>query len=65
MTERGWLEIYHAATPDDRYCLGAVLLDAEYPEKVLAKSPAPILEPEAPYETAGSSRTWCSPAARS
>lgn len=53
MTERGWLEIYHAATPDDRYCLGAVLLDAEYPERVIAKSPCPILEPEAPYETSG------------
>jgi len=52
-TERGWLEIYHAATPDDRYCLGGVLLDADYPEKVIAKSPYPILEPEAPYEVAG------------
>lgn len=53
MTEKGWLEIYHAATPDDRYCLGGVLLDAEYPEKVIAKSPHPILEPEAPYEVSG------------
>lgn len=53
LTDRGWLEIYHAATPDDRYCLGGVLLDAEYPERVLAKSPHPILEPEAPYETSG------------
>jgi len=38
---------------DDRYCLGGVLLDAECPEKVLAKSPHPIMEPEAPYETSG------------
>ncbi len=53
MTEQGWLEIYHAATPDDRYCLGAALLDAEYPEKLLAKSPEPMMEPEAPYETNG------------
>lgn len=53
MTERGWLEIYHAATPDDHYCLGAVLLDGDYPEKVLAKSPEPMMEPEAPYETSG------------
>jgi len=53
MTERGWLEIYHAATPDDRYCLGAALLDAEYPEKLLAKSPEPMMEPEAPYEIGG------------
>lgn len=53
MTDRGWLEIYHAATPDDRYCLGGVLLDAQYPEKALAKSPEPILQPETPYEVSG------------
>lgn len=53
LTKYGWLEIYHAATADDRYCLGAVLLDAEYPEKVLAKSPQPILEPKADYEVSG------------
>ncbi len=53
MTDRGWLEIYHAATPDDRYCLGAALLDAEHPEKLIAKSPEPMMQPEAPYETSG------------
>ncbi|MCE5313481.1 MAG: glycoside hydrolase family 130 protein [Armatimonadota bacterium] len=53
LTDRGWVEIYHAATPGDRYCLGALLLDKDYPEKVLAKSPAPILQPEAPYEVHG------------
>ncbi|MHB9037805.1 MAG: glycoside hydrolase family 130 protein [Armatimonadota bacterium] len=53
LTDRGWLEIYHAATPGDRYCLGALLLDKDYPERVIAKSPAPILEPEAPYEVHG------------
>lgn len=53
LTDRGWLEIYHAATPEDHYCLGALLLDREYPEKVLAKSAAPILSPEAPYEVEG------------
>ena len=53
MTDRGWFEIYHAATPGDRYCLGAVLLDRDYPEKVIAKSSGPILEPEAPYEVDG------------
>ena len=53
MTDDGWIEIYHAATPDDHYCLGAALLDKDYPEKVLAKSPEPMLKPEAPYETDG------------
>jgi predicted GH43/DUF377 family glycosyl hydrolase len=52
-TDRGWLEIYHGATPDDRYCLGAVLLDLDHPHKVLGRSPKPIMEPEAPYETHG------------
>jgi len=53
LTDEGWLEIYHAATPDDHYCLGALLLDADDPHRVLAKSPEPIMRPEAPYETSG------------
>lgn len=53
LTEHGWLEIYHAATEGERYCLGAMLLDKDHPEKMLSKSPAPILEPEAPYEVKG------------
>lgn len=53
LTDKGWIEIYHAATPEDHYCLGAALLDKDYPEKVLAKSPEPILKPEAPYEVHG------------
>jgi predicted GH43/DUF377 family glycosyl hydrolase len=52
-TERGWLEIYHGATPDHKYCLGAVLLDLENPHIVLGRTPKPIMEPEAPYETHG------------
>ena len=52
-TERGWLEIYHAATPNDHYCLGGMLLDADNPHKMLAKSQKPIMEPEAPYEVKG------------
>ena len=53
LTDAGWLEIYHAATAGDVYCLGAVLLDKDKPERVLAKSSRPILEPEAPYEVHG------------
>ena len=52
-TERGWLEIYHGATPRDVYCLGAVLLDLHAPHHVLARSTQPLMQPEAPYETAG------------
>lgn len=52
-TEHGWLEIYHGATPEDRYCLGAVLLDLDEPHKIIARGREPILLPEAPYETRG------------
>ncbi|ANE48883.1 glycosidase [Paenibacillus swuensis] len=52
-TERGWLELYHGATPEHRYCMGAVLLDLDDPSKVLARSRNPILEPEAAYEKQG------------
>ncbi len=52
-TEKGWLEIYHGADRHNRYCLGAVLLDADEPWKILARSPTPIFAPETPYEQAG------------
>lgn len=51
--ENGWLEIYHAADKNDRYCLGAVLLDLNDPSKVIARTDIPILEPEADYEVEG------------
>jgi predicted GH43/DUF377 family glycosyl hydrolase len=49
----GWLELYHGVDAADRYCLGAVLLDAEQPERVLARSAQPFLAPEAPFEREG------------
>jgi beta-1,2-mannobiose phosphorylase / 1,2-beta-oligomannan phosphorylase len=52
-TERGWLELYHGASKDNRYCMGAVLLDLNDPTKVIARSDQPILEPEADYEMEG------------
>ena len=52
-TSEGWLEIYHGADKQQRYCLGAVLLDLENPNKVLARSYDPILEPEHDYEKKG------------
>lgn len=52
-TEKGWIKIYHAADVNDRYCLGAFLLDANDPSIVLAKTKAPILEPECIYEKEG------------
>ena len=52
-TKDGWLEIYHGANADNRYCLGALLLDINNPSKVLARSENPIMEPIAEYEQTG------------
>jgi predicted GH43/DUF377 family glycosyl hydrolase/glycosyltransferase involved in cell wall biosynthesis len=49
----GWLEIYHGVNRDAQYSLGAMLLDAEDPSKVIARSSEPILAPTDVYETAG------------
>jgi len=52
-TAEGWLEIYHGANSEHRYCLGALLLDRHEPSKVLARSAEPIMEPNADYERTG------------
>jgi beta-1,2-mannobiose phosphorylase / 1,2-beta-oligomannan phosphorylase len=52
-TDKGWLAIYHGATCDHRYCLGAILLDIEDPTKVIARSIKPIMEPTTDYEING------------
>ncbi|BDD07017.1 glycoside hydrolase family 130 protein [Aureibacter tunicatorum] len=52
-TEKGWLEIYHGANYDHKYCLGALLLDLEDPSIVLARSEEPIMVPQAEYELTG------------
>jgi len=52
-TPEGWVEVYHGVDQNNRYCLGAVLLDVAEPWKVLARSPEPIFEPESDYECEG------------
>ncbi len=52
-TEQGWLEIYHGADRNNRYCLGAVLLDEKDPSRVLARLEEPFLFPEEKYEKEG------------
>ena len=50
----GWLAIYHGVTESPMtYSLGALLLDAADPSRVLARSREPVLKPEAPYEREG------------
>jgi len=52
-TSEGWLEIYHAADADGRYRLGAMLSDLDQPQRVIARSSRPVLEPETDYELEG------------
>jgi predicted GH43/DUF377 family glycosyl hydrolase len=52
-TREGWLELYHGVNRNHRYAMGALLLDADDPRKVLGRSPAPILAPGTAYERLG------------
>lgn len=52
-TELGWVEIYHGVDADRYYGLGISLHDLEHPDRVLARSPEPILWPEEWYEKEG------------
>ena len=52
-TDRGWLEIYHGADLENRYCMGVVLIDIDDPSKVLARCDEPLMWPETDYELAG------------
>ena len=53
-THDGWLEIYHGVTASPTtYSLGALLLAADDPTRVIARSREPILWPEAEYERSG------------
>jgi predicted GH43/DUF377 family glycosyl hydrolase len=52
-TSKGWLQIYHGVDKTQRYCLGALLIDANDPTKVIARTQHPILEPTEPYEIDG------------
>ena len=49
----GWLELYHGADRNNRYGMGALLLDAEDPSKILARTPKPLMVPETEYEHDG------------
>ena len=54
-TDRGWLLFYHATQESERhrYKLGAMLLDLDDPTKVLYRSTAPVISPDAIYENEG------------
>jgi len=54
-TEEGWLLLYHATDAREpwKYKVGAMLLDAKNPRRILAVASAPILEPTEEYEYVG------------
>lgn len=43
--EEGWLVITHGVGAVRRYCLGALLLDKENPQKVIGRLKKPLMEP--------------------
>ena len=51
--DEGWLELYHGADRTNRYGMGALLLDADDPPTVLARTPHPLMVPELHYEQDG------------
>lgn len=52
-TKEGWLLLYHGADENNRYCVGACLLDLQDPKRVLKRSEKPFLEPVNRYEQEG------------
>jgi len=52
-TPEGWLEVYHACDAGGHYALGVMLSDPDRPERVIARSSEPILQPQTDYELSG------------
>jgi predicted GH43/DUF377 family glycosyl hydrolase len=45
-TENGWLVLTHGVGPMRTYCIGAILLDLEHPERVIASLEEPLIAPD-------------------
>jgi predicted GH43/DUF377 family glycosyl hydrolase len=56
-TKYGWLLIYHGVDRDQVYRLGVILTDLKNPERLLYRSPNPVLSPETVYEI-GDEYSW-------
>ncbi|QWB95419.1 glycoside hydrolase family 130 protein [Mycoplasmatota bacterium] len=52
-TKIGWIEFYHGASFEDKYCVGVMVLDLNDPSKILYRSEEPLIEPSASYEQKG------------
>jgi predicted GH43/DUF377 family glycosyl hydrolase len=56
-TRYGWLLIYHGVDRDRVYRLGVILTDLKNPERLLYRSPNPVLSPETACEI-GDEHCW-------
>ena len=52
-TAKGWLQVYHGVDADQRYSLGALLLDLDDPRIVRARLDRPLATPVEAYERCG------------
>lgn len=52
-TPDGWLVFYHGRDQHGTYRIGALLADYAHPERIVAKLPYALLEPELPFEVHG------------
>ncbi len=57
-TRYGWLLIYHGVDRERVYRLGVILTDLNNPERLLYRSPNPILSPETEYEIGKEGESW-------
>jgi predicted GH43/DUF377 family glycosyl hydrolase len=57
-TKYGWLLIYHGVDRDRVYRLGVILADLANPERLLYRSPNPILSPETEHEIGREGVSW-------
>ncbi|MBI5465768.1 MAG: glycosidase [Candidatus Kerfeldbacteria bacterium] len=53
LTELGWLILYHGRDSQGVYRLGALVVDAHDPRRVVARLPEPLLDPREDYERMG------------
>ena len=52
-TDAGWFMLYHGVDDKGVYRVGAVLLDLENPEKIVARTKDFLMEPDQPFELSG------------
>ncbi|MDD4334559.1 MAG: glycosidase, partial [Desulfotomaculaceae bacterium] len=57
-TKYGWLLIYHGVDRNRVYRLGVILVDLDNPERLLYRSPNPILFPETDCEIGKEGECW-------